>query len=142
MSKKINLFIIITCIIISSLWSLLSFIDSYKKTKVITDVKLFEITKEINKNLPKMVDLETRADSTIALSNKTIQYNFTLLNYLIEEVNSEELKSQFYPIILNNIKTNNDMRLLKDNNITIIYLFSDKNGCDLFKLVYDHNDYK
>ena len=43
-------------------------------------VVLGKLSDEINKTCPKMIDKETRLDNSVALSNRTIQYNYTLLN--------------------------------------------------------------
>jgi len=41
-----------------------------------------------------MLDSETRADSVVALPNKTLQYNITFINYSRNELDIEELKTQ------------------------------------------------
>ena len=44
------------------------------------DKQMMKTASEINKSCPIMVDAETRLDNTVALPNKTIQYNYTLVN--------------------------------------------------------------
>jgi hypothetical protein len=40
-----------------------------------------------------MVDENTRADNAVALLDNTIQYNYTMINFLKEDVDVNQLKS-------------------------------------------------
>ena len=74
--------------------------------------------------------------------NNTFQYNYTFINYSIEEINITELKEQYYYEILDKIKNNDDLKILKNNKITIVFQFKDKNGYEIFKFSYAYRDYK
>jgi hypothetical protein len=117
-------------------------IDGINGQRNIFDKQLVEAANQINKNLPIMVDSETRLDSTMALPNKKFTYIYTLINYTQEEIDSDELKELLEPNILNNIKTNSDLEEFRENKVTMVYLYKDKTGNEILKLEYSYNDYK
>jgi hypothetical protein len=140
-NKKKTLMLIIVSLFLSSLWPLMNFIDLIRKSSSNFDEQFFELAKAANEKFPKMIDPEIRCDSVIALPNKTLQYNLTLINYSKNELDIDEFKNQIYPKILNNIKTNPDMRILRKNKVTIIFLYKDKDDYEISKIVYNYDDY-
>ena len=89
-----------------------------------------------------MVDSDTRLDNAVALPDNVFQYNYTVINYVKEELDIEKLKNTVSPGILNNIKTNPGLKNLRDNKVTMSYLYKDKEGVFLFSLEYKYDDYK
>ena len=96
------------------------------------DKGMMHMASEINKSCPIMIDSETRLDNAIALPNKVLQYNYTLVNMLKDSVNTDEMKSILEPVIINFVKTNPDMKPLRDINTTVNYYYKDKTGVYLF----------
>ena len=92
------------------------------------DQTLMATASQINKGLPMMVDKETRLDNTMALPNKTIVYRYTLVNMNAADVKKDELLAAVRPQILNNYKTDPDMKSFRENGVTMQYQYSDKNG--------------
>lgn len=92
------------------------------------DKLLIELVKEYNKNCPLMIDKETRLDNMVILPDNTLQYNYTLINMSIDLVDKESLKAYLEPNIINNIKTNPDMKDLRDKNVNFNYYYKDKSG--------------
>lgn len=105
------------------------------------DKVMMNAASEINKTCPIMVDRETRLDNVIALPENTLQYNYTLINLTKDQVNIDELKEYIKPAIINNIKTNPDMKAYRENKTTMAYYYKDKNGISLFKLTVTAEDY-
>ncbi|MBT6747113.1 MAG: zinc ribbon domain-containing protein, partial [Flavobacteriales bacterium] len=64
------------------------FLDSPSYDKV-----LMETASELNKSCPMMVDSDTRLDNTIALPDNIFQYNYTLVNLELSEINVGEVKT-------------------------------------------------
>jgi hypothetical protein len=106
------------------------------------DKALMKMASEINKSCPFMVDENIRADNVTVLVDNTIQYNYTLINYLKEEVDINQLKSNLSSHLLNGIKTNPNLKIFRDNKVTMIYAYRDKVGVFLFSLEYKYEDYK
>lgn len=92
------------------------------------DEELVEFSNEFNKNCPMNVDQYTTLKNTVALPNKTLQYNYILEGMTKTEVNLDTVKKYVFPGILENVKTNPDMKLFRDNEVTLNYYYMDKNG--------------
>lgn len=104
--------------------------------------QLVNVANELNKTCPFMVDAETRLDNSIVLPNKTLQYNYTLVNIEVENVDVPEIEAYLKPNILNNVKTNPDLALYRDNNATLAYSYKDKNAKYITKLMITPEMYK
>ena len=63
MNKKNGYIIIIVCIILSSLGTIINFIESNPKRKVFIE-QMPKYAEEVNKNLPRILDHEIRCDFT------------------------------------------------------------------------------
>ena len=98
------------------------------------DKELMKTASEINKSCPIMIDNETRLDNTMTLPSKTLQYNFTLIGMEKETVDIIELKSYLEQNIINNVRTNPDMKFFRDNKIITNYYYKDKDGIYLFTI--------
>jgi len=96
------------------------------------DQTLMKVAGEINKSCPLMVDSDTRLDNTIALPGNILQYNYTLVNMDKASTDTIGLRNYIEPIVVNNIKTNPQMKFMRDNKTTLNYYYKDKNGEYLF----------
>ncbi len=105
------------------------------------DSELTKTASEINKNCPIFVDQDTRLDNVAPLPNKTIQYNYTLVNYTKNEINSKEASKFIFQNSLDNIKNSPEMKYLREKNVNFIYSYKDKNKEYLFKVVVKPTDY-
>lgn len=75
-----------------------------------------------------MIDEETRLNGAEALPNKTFQYNYSLINYNKSELNTDTLRSNLEPGIIDNVKTNAALKVFRDNEVTLVYSYKDKQG--------------
>lgn len=106
------------------------------------DKQIMQIASELNKSCPIMVDSETQLDNAVGLPGKTIQYNYTFLNMEKATVDTSELENYLQPKILNNIKTNPDLKNFRENDVIMVYNYKDKKGEHLFKLTFKPEKYK
>ena len=106
------------------------------------DTQLNHLASEMNKNCPMMVDSQTRMDNTMAGSDKSIIYNYTLINYAKDQVDLKFFNNKLRPKILNNIKTNPQMNYLKNRDVTFVYNYNDKNGIFIISLKITPKEYK
>ena len=141
LSKTYKTIIIIVAIFFGSIISKVSIEYFYSKSVSIDD-KLVLMANELNKKAPIVVDKDTRFDNVNALLDKTVQYNYTLINYLKKDIDINQLKINLRLPILNYIKTNPDLKLFTDNKVTMEYVYKDKVGVFLFKLQFKYKDYK
>jgi hypothetical protein len=105
----------------------------YSKNKLIDKV-LIEYASEYNKSLPMMLDADTRLDNIIAMPNKTVMYNYTIVSADIQQYMPDTLtiKEYMIPRCINISKTNPDMEMFRNNEITQRYTYMDKNGAYIF----------
>lgn len=133
------------------LWTLLGLIFGATVTIVLLnysnftqpsfDKMMVKISNDMNKNCPYMVDKETRLDNTAAVGN-TIAYNYTLINMGINDIDLASIKNYMEQTLVNNTKTNPDMKVFRENNATIDYNYKDKDGVFLFKVQVTPDKYK
>ena len=96
------------------------------------DEAMMKVASEINKSCPFMVDADTRLDNVGALPGNVLQYNYTLINMDLVNTDTEGLKRYLEPVITNQVKTNPDMKVQRENKTTLNYSYKDRNGNFLF----------
>ncbi len=89
------------------------------------DKQLMKAASDLNKSCPVMVDKDTRLDNTVALPDNIFQYNYTLVNYSKEEIDIDLIKNNLQPLLLNNIKSNDDLKIFRDNKVTLKYSYKE-----------------
>ena len=106
------------------------------------DKVLIKTSSEINKSCPIMIDSVTRLDNTTALPSKILQYNYTLISMEKEKVDIIELRSYLEQKIINNVRTNPDLKFFRDNKVKTNYYYKDKVGIYLFTISVTPEQYK
>ncbi len=92
------------------------------------DSKLVDFSNEFNKNCPMNIDQFTRINNTVVLPNKTIQYNYTLLGISQADVQYDIFEETLFPRLLETVKTNPDLKLFRDNDVSLKYYYADEAG--------------
>jgi len=105
------------------------------------DEMMVKAASEFNKTCPMMVDQITRMDNAVALPGRVFQYNFTMINMDVASIEIEELKKNLEPVIINTVKTNPELKLFRDKEITMVYYYRDSNGNYMFKISVGPNQY-
>jgi hypothetical protein len=90
--------------------------------------QLKAIADQINKGGKKMVDEATRLEGAEALPNKTLLYNYTLITKTSSEIPPDALNRIVRPNVVKAYSTHPDMKMLRDNGITLTYRYRDKAG--------------
>jgi hypothetical protein len=117
-------------------------IDGINGKKSNLDKNLVEAANKLNKVLPIMMDSETRLDSTMAFPGKEFVYFISLINYTIDEIDIELFEEDMKPNLINNAKTNSSMKTFRDNNVTLSYVYRDKNMNEITRIKIAPEDYK
>jgi hypothetical protein len=86
------------------------------------------IADQINRQGKKMVDEGTRLEGVEALPNKTLLYNYTLITQTSSEIAPDALNRIVRPNVVKAYSTHPDMKMLRDNGITLTYRYRDKTG--------------
>jgi len=105
----------------------------FSKNENTPNAMLVEASQEMNKTMPKMIDAETRLDST-SVERETLNYHYTLINMLKDssKMDFEAVKSTMLKKAQENIDTNPAMKDYRENNISLHYIFKDKEKNKLF----------
>jgi hypothetical protein len=106
------------------------------------DAVLTRVASEFNKNCPIMVDRETRLDNALSIGNNLLQYNYTLMNLSKSDLDTAVLKQKVEPSIIEDIKTNPQMKLFRDMKTTLNYAYRDKNGAFVFLISITPDQYQ
>lgn len=103
---------------------------------------MMELASEINKQCPVMVDNATRFDNVMVMPDNILQYNYTLVKWVKDSIDINKLESYIAPTLINVIKTNPDMKTLRDNKTTFKYNYKDRDGVYLFQIVVEPKQYE
>lgn len=107
-----------------------------------TNKALVDMNNNINRNLPMMIDSETRLDQVMVTDNKTFQYTYTLVNMESGKVDTTAMKNNMEPNIINSVKTAPEMELQRTQKRTFVFYYKDKIGNYLFSIVVTPDKYK
>lgn len=110
--------------------------------KPLYDKAMMEFASELNKTCPVMVDNATRLDNAIALPGNTFQYNYTIVNMVKDSMSIDDLKKYVEPTIINFVKTNPEMKIIRDHKTTVNYYYKDKAGVYLFTISVKPDQYQ
>ena len=132
-----------TTIMAAVLWitiggAAVSFINSFHSV----DKQLKEAVVVLNKSYPQMGDSETRIDSVNSPQEKTIAYYYTLVNKSKDELDIPKLRAALTPHIIDAIKTKDELRSFRENSVTFIYKYNDKNNEEVLDIRATPLDYK
>jgi hypothetical protein len=98
------------------------------------DKAMMQAASELNKTCPIMIDKETRLDNALALPGNVFQYNYTLVNAIKDSIDIASFEEYMKPLITNMVKTNPDLKLYRDNEVTMTYYYKDMNGVFIAKI--------
>jgi hypothetical protein len=144
MKKVIKQSIVVFTILFAVL--LIVYLSNIQKNKESSESKVFkelmDVAGEINKVLPAMADKETRFDNTMALPGRKVVYNYTLINYLKEEIDTVMFINALKKELMNNIKTTPDMEPFRNLNVIMIYRYRDKENNHICNIVVEPQDYQ
>lgn len=105
-------------------------LTSCSKEKTVDD-DLKEVAANINKTTPQNLADGVRLDSVSAQPGKIFKYNYTLTDDEKESVTPEQIetfKTSAKEGALRVIKTSPDIKEFRDNDVTMVYTYYDKNG--------------
>ena len=106
---------------------------------------LNSISTMLNHQLPTMLDETTRLDSTSVEDGELFVYSYTLVGVTTTEIEDGTFKKvftkQMYPQLLNNYRTSPDMKLFRDLNAELLYVYRDEDGTVLEKITVSPSDF-
>lgn len=119
---------------------LLISIFSFTRCAGSIESKLQAIAAETNKDCPKTLDQWTRLDKCVAVGSSNFEYHLTILQVVISDTTT--FQTQLKPQLLEVLKTNPDLKIFRDNGITVKYIYNDQNGKYIFSTIITPQEYK
>lgn len=126
--------------ILSILFSSLLFLQCTSNEKALNK-KLEEMAANLNESAPVLLDQYTRFEKAVVTSENIFQYHYTVLN----TSNPDSLVENGLRLLKENIgkeyALNADLRIFKENNVTIEYVYNNENGQIVRSLQIGPEDY-
>lgn len=115
-------------IIVGSITFALAYYGTQQLFKKDLESDLKKAAAEVNKQTPMQVDQFTRLDSASTIGKSKFIYYYTLIGIEKSEVNLDTVAKYVRPTIIENVKNTPELKVFRDNNITMDYKYYDKNG--------------
>lgn len=90
--------------------------------------QLLQTANDMNQQLPKMVDPDTRLDSTQGGPGRQLSYNLTLVNYSSNQINNQRFSQKVTPVVRNEACTHPTIQRLFNNQVTIRFNYYGNDG--------------
>ena len=106
-----------------------SSVKNYEQGKIDRAIEqaLLEASQQINKQLPMMVDSETRLDVTMC-AGKHVAYKYTMINVSEKEIDKIDFENKMKALLVKNQCSNeNTIKMLK-MDVRYNYTYLDRNG--------------
>jgi len=107
------------------------------KKEIVETLK--ETSNSINKQLPMMVDPDTRLDTTISHGMQQ-HYKYTMINYLKDELNEQSFHNNIKTVISNSQCGNDDMKLMLNVGVEYFYHIFDMDGLHITTVKISRKD--
>ena len=89
---------------------------------------LASATAFINDRCPEVVDTETRLDSVLLSQEDQLIYYYTLPNKESSGINPSAFNAFLLTEIIDNVRSNPDLRMHRDSSITFVFNYRDRKG--------------
>jgi hypothetical protein len=98
------------------------------------DQALTKLCNHLNKQVPKMVDKETRLDNVTPGPGRHFTYNYTFPNFDLREIEAVNFFPKMKKQLIDKVCQSEDMKLFFEQKITISYDYKDRNGIGVGKI--------
>lgn len=127
MDKKESKTGTIVGIVVGAIFFALSFYAAQQLFKPDLEAELKEIAMELNKQTPMQIDPYVRLDSAASKGKTNFTYYYTLIDMDKTEVNLDTVNKYIRPEIIENVKNSPELKVYRDNSITMDYKYYDRN---------------
>lgn len=113
---------------VGAVFFMLFFYGAQQLFKPDMEAELKEVALDLNKQTPMLIDEYVRLDSAGSKGKTNIIYYYTLFDMEKSEVDLDTMNKYIRPGIIENVKTHPDLKVFRDNKITMDYNYYDRNG--------------
>ncbi|EGQ7649823.1 TPA: DUF2569 domain-containing protein [Vibrio alginolyticus] len=100
---------------------------SYIPETVTIEDRLNQLTNDMNRELPIMLDSETKLDAVYTESNN-LQYRYSLVNYSVSDIDANALNKNMRPSLLQTACSNSATLTFMQEGVIVSYTYYDKLG--------------
>lgn len=97
---------------------------------------LQQTARSMNETLPRMLDADTRLESTVA-AGREFRYNYTLVNYRAAEVDGAVIQQKMRDKLRSNVCDDARMRVFVANKIPVSYAYHGNDGKEITRIRID-----
>ncbi|RXJ45776.1 hypothetical protein [Gelidibacter gilvus] len=115
-------------------------VQQFFKSDVASELKT--VASDFNTQGPMQLDQSLRLDSMGSIGKTNFIYYYTLLEIEKSEVNLDTVNKYVRPSLIENIKTSPELKIYRDNKITMDYKYYDKNGAFAMEIAITPELYK
>ncbi len=115
-------------------------VQQFFKSDVASELK--KVASDFNTQGPMQLDQSLRLDSMGSIGKTNFIYYYTLLEIEKSEVNLDTVNKYVRPSLIENIKTSPELKIYRDNKITMDYKYYDKNGAFAMEIAITPELYK
>lgn len=138
--KKQNILLLVVIGIALGLAVYFQFFLTENADEVNTEIT--QLVQKYNKNCPLTIQEGIRLDSVNLPSERTVQYNLTLLKVQKETAEIDVIQEEIRKSLLSTAKANKGLQVFRDNDYSLIYSYSDKKKAFLFEVKILPDEYK
>ncbi len=113
---------------------------SYENSELVNDIISLSV-KELNRGMPIMLNQELRLDSINIGSGNSMIYNHTFVNHYVDQLDVDSFFETNRSALIKKIFINPDLKIFRDNKVTMIYSYKDRNGRMFSKFVISASEY-
>ncbi len=103
---------------------------------------LASATEAINSRCPLRVDSESRLDSVLFSMEGQLVYYYTLPNKVSSGINPPAFTAFLLPKIIENVRTNPDLKMHRDSLVTMVFNYLDGNGAFITEFMVGPDVYR
>ncbi len=103
---------------------------------------LASATAFINDRCPEVVDPETRLDSVLLSQEDQLIYYYSLPNKVSSGINPPAFTAFLLPKIIENVRTNPDLKMHRDSLVTMVFNYLDGNGAFITEFMVGPDVYR
>ncbi len=103
---------------------------------------LVSATAYLNGRCPEMVDSDTRLDSVFLSQEGHLSFFYTLPGRESTSISSTAFYAYMMPEIIDNVRTNRDLKMHRDSSLTMVFNYNDRNGVQITRLILEPDKYK
>ncbi len=102
--------------------------SSSPELETTVDEALVSVSSQINKNMPVLVDKETRLDRVSAEPGQQFIYHYTLLSISKKDISSDEFYKLIKPQLKSRLCGSTEMQKFLKSGVTVSYLYRGSDG--------------